>query len=300
MRNIRITLLAIALLALAAPAMASTNALGVAGDFNVFVFKDYTATYSDSQGRVAVGGSATFTGYSVASALTPASAGDGLVVGQNLTYTGGTVNGNVRVGGTSNLSGVTVNGASYNDLPFDFATEESYLKGLSTSLTSATANGATTYYSWGGISLTGDGSSSQQVFTLDGAALLNANTLSLGGVGSADTVIINVSGLASGFTSMGFSGFAGLSDNIIFNFYEATTLTLAGIGAYGSVLAPLANVEGTNGNLEGTLIANSFEGSLEFHASTFDGDLKTPIPAAAWLLGTGLLGLVGLRRRFHA
>src|SRR4029077_21050524 len=66
---------------------ATGAALGVAGAFNVFVLGQVTQSYTDSEGRVAVGGDVRLTGYGLGSAL-PNSAGqrDDLVVGGRLTY----------------------------------------------------------------------------------------------------------------------------------------------------------------------------------------------------------------------
>ena len=80
-------------------AMASPLSLGVAGDYNTFIFNNFTAT-SDTQGRLAVGGNMNVSGYSVGDQL-PANSGDVLVVGGDLTYSSGRVyNGDVVVGGS--------------------------------------------------------------------------------------------------------------------------------------------------------------------------------------------------------
>jgi choice-of-anchor A domain-containing protein len=64
----------------------------VAGDFNVFVLGRLAQSYSDAQGRVAVGGDANLTGYGVGDGP-PNSAGrrDDLIIGGNLAYNQGQV-----------------------------------------------------------------------------------------------------------------------------------------------------------------------------------------------------------------
>ena len=47
--------------------------LGIANDFNIFVFGDHTQSNVDSEGRVAVGGNATYTDYGVGSSVAPIS-----------------------------------------------------------------------------------------------------------------------------------------------------------------------------------------------------------------------------------
>src|SRR6516165_2439546 len=79
------------------------GALGVAGDFNVFVLGQVTQSYTDCEGRLAAGGDVRLTGYGIGSALSN-SAGqrDDLVGGGGLTYNQGQVfNGNIVYGGTA-------------------------------------------------------------------------------------------------------------------------------------------------------------------------------------------------------
>jgi hypothetical protein len=53
-------------------------------------------------------------------------------------------------------------------------------------------------------------------------------------------------------------------------------------------------------NLVGGSQAGQAADSLSYAWAVRDGDiLSAPIPGAAWLLGTGLLGLIGLRRKFN-
>lgn len=300
--NARMTipLLLTALLLLAgAPAWADSYGLGVAGDFNTFIFNDFSGS-SDTEGRLAVGGNAYLEHYSVGDKL-PAGSGDVLVVGGDLTYTGGRVyNGDIRVGGAANLPSydLTHEGETYvgAGLPFSFASEQARLTTLSQTLSGLGDTGTSTF-EWGTINLTGTGATSE-VFSLDGATLLSANNLTISGVANGATVVINVSGGSSGFTNMGMSSLAGINSNVIFNFSEATDLTIAGVAVEGSILAPLAHVNAQGGVVMGTTIASSWTGPVQQSHVPFEGELPhaTPIPGAVWLLGSGLLGLVGLRR----
>lgn len=293
-------LLLLALLALAAgPAFADSYGLGVAGDFNTFIFNDFTGS-SDTEGKLAVGGNATLTSYSVGYKL-GAGSGDVLVVGGDLTYTGGNVyNGDIRVGGS--LSGSTYDlssgGETYtgSSLPFSFASAEAQLTALSQSLSNVASTGTSTY-EWGTITLVGTGATTE-VFNLDGQQLLDASNLTFTGITDGATVVINVSGLSSGFTNMGMSDLSGISQNVLFNFYEATNLVISGVGVEGSILAPLAAVDAQNGVIYGQTVASSWSGAVQQDYNPFQGTLPspTPIPGAVWLLGSGLLGLAGVRR----
>lgn len=298
MRNITLTL-TILLALMAGSAHADSFGLGFAGTFNTFVFNDFTGT-SDTQGRLAVGGDATLSGYSVGDRLTPGQYDDVLVVGGNLNYSSGRVYyGSAIVGGSATLGHANVaDGGVYTNqtMPFSFAAEQQRLTSLSSSLSSRTSTGSVTN-AYGGFTLTGDGTSSLQVFNLDGTDLLGSWGLSLSNIADDATVVINVSGLTAGLTNMNMEDLADNNDKVLFNFYEATDLDLWGVAVQGSILAPLADIENAQGVIWGTLIASSFEGNMQQNLVTFTGNVSdTPIPAAAWLLGSGMAGLFGLRR----
>src|SRR4249919_3733795 len=76
--------------------------LGVANDFSAFVLHDFNASYSDVEGRVAVGGNAKITGYAIGNHLANSNGTrDDLIVGGNLEFTNGQVFfGNTVYGGT--------------------------------------------------------------------------------------------------------------------------------------------------------------------------------------------------------
>ncbi|MBT0666168.1 NF038129 family PEP-CTERM protein [Geobacter pelophilus] len=67
-------------------------------------------------------------------------------------------------------------------------------------------------------------------------------------------------------------------------------------------LQPLFNADGINGSVAGSLfninLMNDGSTSTEIFASEASvTPTPAPIPTAAWLLGSGLMGLVGIRRR---
>ncbi len=106
------------------------------------------------------------------------------------------------------------------------------------------------------------------------------------------------------FSTLDFS-----SDNIAVSVGD----TLAVVGVTGSGVAttglPIANWIGADGDPysggayyaayigdPGTLLANGTEG-YDLNFRTYVDTSVVPIPAAAWLFGSGLLGLVGVARR---
>ncbi|MBG0791210.1 MAG: choice-of-anchor A family protein [Desulfovibrionaceae bacterium] len=300
-RHLGIILFALALAAIASPALASPSALGVAGNYNGFIFNNFKAT-ADTEGRLAVGGNMHVSGYSVGDKLPARTTGDVLVVGNNLSFRGGRVyHGDVRVGGkvTGHPGYKFYDGSLYerSAMAIDFAAEKQSLTNLSASLAGLAATGTTANY-WGGMQLFGDAGSDLQVFNVSGADLLSGWGLGImGNVDPSDTIVINVSGQMAGFTGFNMESLRQYSSNILFNFHEATSLALSGVAVWGSILAPNANINHSSGVLNGTLIANSFHGSMQLNNVPFEGNLPTPIPGTVFLLGTGLAGLLGWRKR---
>ncbi len=81
---------------LAQSAHAVTN-LGTANAYNVFTLGNDSQSNTDAAGKIAAGGNATFSSYTVASGLGSGSSVN-LVVGGTLTMTGGTIHGSTAAG----------------------------------------------------------------------------------------------------------------------------------------------------------------------------------------------------------
>jgi choice-of-anchor A domain-containing protein len=122
---------------------------------------------------------------------------------------------------------------------------------------------------------------------------------------NGSTTVINVSG--SGTINRNFNSESS-AKNIIWNFYDATSLTLG--NWQGTVLAVGADfVKDQSGAINGTVVARNASNYAEVHSYAFQGDLSsvgggvsaTPEPAtwAMLILGFGLIGMA-LRQRGHA
>lgn len=121
----------------------------------------------------------------------------------------------------------------------------------------------------------------------------------------ATTVLINVSGTSGSF-GMNPLGGTPFAENIVWNFYEATSIAVNQV-IVGSVLAPFADLTGFSGSSEGSVIAKSIALERgELHSRPFAGMLPSqgmppttpiPLPAGLPLLLAGLGGLALLRRR---
>lgn len=277
--------------------------LGTAGEFNTFIFNDFTGS-SDTEGRLAVGGNASLSSYSVGDKLEPGQHEDILIVGEDLTVSGGRVYfGNIVVGGEANMPGYDVADGelltNQDELPIDFAAEEAYIKSLSAELSQESGNG-NVEKQWGGIYLTGNGTDDTQIFNLDGSDLLAAHTFQASNINEDATVIFNVSGDLAGLTNMSMNSLLPIRNNVLFNFYEATSLTLGGISVEGSILAPFANVINPMGVINGTIIANSWNGSMQQNHqpfnSTDDNSSPAPEPGTVFLFISGIAIAAGIRK----
>ena len=308
--------IAVSALASALPARAEAivTLASIASHYNVFILGNMGSAASpytsDSEGPMAVGGDLYLQDFTTAATST--NGGPALVVGGNMTETRGTINGNVFIGGnanfTTNAGGTTVNGnldvlgtlvsaptqvtgttktgVAAAPLPINFQTIGNDLKAASLALTTTayTSQGATGTVVLNNhqLTLTGAGSG-LNFFTVTAAqmAQLGSGSLTIN-LPAGATAIINVSGQAVTVGNPGNFGFffnGVTSDHVIFNFYEATSLSMQSFS--GSILAPLATVSFTNGQLIGSLTAGALSSTLyqngEFHNVLFSGSLPTPV-----------------------
>ena len=255
------------------PVTCASTPLGAATGFNVFVFGDMSGSGSDVEGRLAVGGNATLTDYAVGlkAPLTSPPA-NVLLVGGNLTFTRGSINnGNALVGGSATLSQVAVpNGTVMQGTApaLDFSAAQSSLRSESTYLATLAANGATTL---SGSTLTLSGSNpGLNIFSVSGPDLANARALVIN-VPVGATVLVNISGTAAQVQNVDFAGVpSSLTSSILYNFSQATSLTIALANIKGSVLAPFASVMFVSGVVNGTLIAQTLSGGGQSNSGQFN------------------------------
>jgi len=248
-------------------------------DFSIFSLKGVSGI-QHAEGPVAAGGDLTASGFLFNSA---AKMPFGLVVGGNLSLTNGTVYGQTFYGGTKTIAPtVTLSGQAANLRPINFQSAFTALQGMSKTLTSFPVTGTvSTNYST--ITLASS-DPNFEVFSLSGDALSQASSIQCFFQPNA-TVVINVSGTAVSMKNMGISAWATQPNgkpptqayfnggNIIWNFYEATSLVTSSVTIWGSLLAPLADAQLNWGAICGTVVASSVNASSEFHWWPFKNNL---------------------------
>ncbi len=245
--------------------------LGIAKDYNLFVLNDLNQPSSDTQGKAAIGGNATLANYSVGDQL-PDNSGDVLIVGGHLQYTSGAVyNGNVVYGNTTNLPipAVSVEGTIEQGNPIDFIAAKAFLENLSATLSGYAANGSTTMQ-WGGLVLNGT-DPFLNVFAVNGSDLSSANNVSIS-VPNGSVVLVNVNGTTINWTG-GLTVNGTAIGNVLYNFYEATSMTIQGIDIRGSLLAPKAHINFAAGVINGQMICKSLEGMGQMNLAPFIGNI---------------------------
>lgn len=294
-----------AIAALAAAVVAPVAQADVINDWNLIVLNNLQNNSQDIEGRTFVGGN--FTGGSpvVAKNLNAANyAGITTlaVVGNvsvtnlnqqagNLRY-GGSFSGNFNANGGGNRAQDNTLAAQATDI-------QTQLQALSTFYTTLTPNSTVTLPSGGqpgAVTYNANPVNGLAVFNVSAATAFNSNliqSLELN-VNSAAAIVINVSGTTVNFTNGNMNG-AWTSQfaraNVIWNFFEATSITLDR-NFNGALLAPNAHLSNSTA-IDGSVFVKSFNQSGEVHLPNFTGYI--PAPGAAALFATA--GLVAARRR---
>jgi len=231
---------------------------------NLVVGHDLNYKWDTFNGSMVVGRNASLNGVGVNGSIT---------ANGNVSYVNGTVNGGISAGGTVTTSGASTGTIKQNQaavtLPVDFTAETTRLTGLSTLYstynagnlptlatlgTVATANGG------GTVTLTGSGSGIN-VFNIAGSLLGGSNTFNINLTGGG-IALINVTGtsdvFSGGMTVNGSSADSG-GANVLFNFYQATTIGFSNSAFLGSILAPLATYSPTGwGHIAGQVVVNNW------------------------------------------
>lgn len=256
------------------------------------------ATQQDIEGSTVVGGNlngATFFNNGSSLPAKPAIYIYGSLGGNNVNINN---SGTLYYSGTA--TGVNFNGGSTQNkilpnVPTDYTAP---LTQLSSQLGALTATAGTTFTNG---NFNANGATGLVVFNLTAsqlaANLVNASVTFTGA--AATSFIVNVSG---SFAEGSSTNFNNTYANVIFNFTDATSVSLGNWKA--SVLAPNASLNISNGFVDGSVFAASFAGGGELHNDNrYAGALpaSAPVPeASTWammLAGFALIGMAIRTRR---
>lgn len=283
--------------AVSLPASAGLISLGRAADFNALVLGDMTGRHSDVEGRLAVGGNADLEHFNIGLELEDSNGSrDDLVVGGNARALKGRINyGNGVYGG--DLDTDDTFGLYSDDAPdspngnWIKRDSNSFFSKLATEVRGKSTR-------WGELGATGDtvvrknehdeiwevdfrGDGSVNIFNIEATVLGALDKKIRFTVPQYSISLINVSGESASLANSGFyhSSYSGgtdepsrlrdnqpgvyrhdgrYTDGILFNFFEAQSLSMQSIGVKGSVLAPFADLSFYNGQIDGNLIVNNW------------------------------------------
>lgn len=294
-------------------------------EYNLITVNDFVHQSSSIGGRVFVGGNLIANNAAdVGVTLKAAPSLDSLVTVGNIEGNNNWFNvqaGNVVTGGNVNKANFNFNGGGKL-----LQGDQSALQGQRTSiineLNTASANYSTMQANGSVIkeanktSFNYEGKQATAVFNVSAADVFAQNASLQLKAGSAETVVINVSTaylagsagqVAYDFTAPGginfTSGFAANTDgknlgasNILWNFYDATKLTLQGMDTFrGSLLAMGADIMSI-GTADGSIAAKSLIQNRQIHDYAFVPPSEVPLPASVQFLLLGMAALIGLRR----
>jgi choice-of-anchor A domain-containing protein len=234
-------------------------------DYNLFLLEDYNGGH-DVVGKVAAGGNITMSDFAVGTGLPNSDISNTLVAGGNLSLNRGGVWGDARYGGSysTNPSVTYPRGSAVQGRPIDFAARFAELRSQSARLAALPINGSTRRESWGGVMMRGT-STNVNVFDVNASAFNGAVFWSIDAP-AGSFVVVNIRGASASFSRFGIQFSGGIDQHsVLFNFVDATSITAQGFGFWGTVLAPYAHVNFTNGSFDGGMYVKSFTGNAEGH-----------------------------------
>jgi len=245
----------------------------IIGGANLYAIHDFTAPSSDVEGAVVAGGNVTVSGYSINFNNRPAFTDYAAIVGGNLSVTGGSINhGGVYVGGTTSMESAATPTALPTN-PLDFAQTERYYKALTQALAGLDATGAVSPL-WSGVKVTGSGAGGVDIFNVSSDLFRTSSSWTLEQLTPGQTLVFNISGDIGTFNEGGIS-FEPLSAyNVLFNFHEAKNVNVKGV--IGSVLAPYATVNANWGVINGNVIVDTWNSTIQVNSNHYFQAVDVP------------------------
>lgn len=196
-------------------------------------------------------------------------------MGGNLTFTSGTLSGNVVVGGKADISSALLTGMAgtvrEDSNRYDFAGARIYFENLAWYLADHPNKVDTADLKEPGVLGLNEVQDNMYVYNMSCQELKIRHDLGINNLDPDVLFVVNVAGDEDcEISQVGFQ-FSGISSNIVFNFYEATQLLVSQVQVPGSILAPFAEIIATAGEINGQVVARSWKGT-----TTIKGDFVKP------------------------
>lgn len=251
--------------------------LGAAARYSGFFFGNVSNLHK-IDGRLAVGGDLSLGQASIGGSLPPVgSIQASLVVGGSIrAFTNGTISSSFH----TDSWGVYVNSnaavAKFVDLrkvafsPIDFAAERTYLSILSQQLRDTAPTGTVSQVN-SDLILTGS-NSDIEYFNLSAAQVLNGLKFALQNIKPSAYLILNVASddQRKVRISIGMHALVNRANRVLFNLADTDVLTMQDTHVEGSVLAPYACVKDGNVQIDGSIIAASWDSKIEIGYKPFE------------------------------
>jgi choice-of-anchor A domain-containing protein len=244
--------------------------------FNLLAFTSIDLQSSATQGRVAVGGNAQLSDYSIGGVLAEDKTRCDLSVGGDLEFKKGSVyHGLICVVGAINTELVGTKFPGTSEVATDFAALKLAATTLATKLADLSAdlklddkylNGAR-----GALILKGT-DPRLNVFEFSAALVSSASSIEVSQPRGASAVV-KVHGETVNLTDMGVIPTGSGEERIIFVFPDATSLTLTRTNFLGSILAPLADMRFNEGTINGSVVVRTAIGDARFNHRPYGGVL---------------------------
>ena len=247
--------------------------LGAAAPYDVFTVGDFSGHDGAVAGAVASGGDFFGSSFSIGQGLAPGQLA--LLIGGDVRYTNGSVNGDLVYGGEICwICDVTVAGTITPGHPVDFVAAGDYLSDLSASLGALPASGTVTVQ---GTSLLLVGTNTGlNVFSVTAAQLAGARSVDLQVPASAQVLINVVGGGTVQLRDLTWNANGLPAGRTLINAAEATRVELQGSTVEASLLAPGASVQFDGGLVTGQIVSQSMAGGARIESAPWSACIEAP------------------------
>lgn len=272
------------------PSVSTTGSgLGIAGDYNAFIFGKATVTAS-LKGNLAAGGDVT-TGSVSINESNRNNVPYALVTGGDLNFSNGRIYGNIlHQGNFTKVNSGTISGGTYSKGELiNFSVAQEYYENLSNQLALVHANGK---YNLKDNNLYLTGTEEVNVFhftvgdQIENTPIDDERNIFPSGwpkltVPDNSVMIYTIFGKTVNFNKAFGLPNGTTGENVIYNFPNATTLKVSGVNIKGSILAPKAALSFSNGQVHGNIIAASFiNASSLIDVLPYKGPVPVPTPTS--------------------